>query len=931
MATEWSPSTWGRKFTGSGDWRLSLSENHLILVVDGDTHTASIQGISPISIHRGIFWSDLTLLVGSHVVVDSIPNKHAEDIAASIEAVLEEQRLEKTRKDAEETRRDEAARRALRRERFHEALAKIQQWRTEMAAVIGHVNSSHRWLTHEHVQGFLNAKPNLDMTASELQGLLADSDVCASLGEKVEEAKVGVALWVTDLHKAAERRNEKHTTDELVACQALFEHVESRPLTQEQARAVICFDNRVQVVASAGSGKTSTMVAKAAYAIHRGLAPPDRIVLLAFNAAAATELEERAKRSFKRLGMQHVTVTAKTFHALGNEIIGHATGKKPNVPIWASEDHEGIQKLSELIDDLKDKSLVFRTQWDMFRLVFGRDVPSFGKAQPEDGWDATKKRGGLRTLRGELVKSVDECVIANWLFYNGVDYVYERRYEFETATPNHSQYHPDFFYPGIQLYHEHFALNKKGEPPKEFRGYLEGVAWKRDEHQRRGTQLIETTSHQLWTGTLFTHLTQQLTSRGITLDPNPDRPLPESGKAPLEHGELVELIRCFIRHAKSNGLSQKDLLSRLAKMPEGSFRYRHRLFLELVTPIREAWQSALKNDKGIDFEDMLVNAAEHVEQGRFRSPYELVLADEFQDASWARARLCLALVKEPGRHLFAVGDDWQSINRFAGADLSVMTGFRDWCGHGQLLRLEQTFRCPQALCDVSSHFISKNPTQLPKNVRSIEPPHGPVIQAYQVPVRDQLQSAIRGRLTALHQSLADGSIAPGRNGKVSVFVLGRYNADEQYVPQQWRRDFGDLIQLKFTTVHRSKGGEADYVILPAMLRRGFPSARQEDPVLSLAMPGSDAFPLAEERRLFYVALTRARRSVTLFTVLGQASSFLDELVADGFVNVTDTEGAPIQERRCALCKQGVIIQRSGRYGPFLACSNFPGCNHKPKH
>lgn len=922
---EWSPSTWGRKFTGSKDWILRLNNDSIDLTVAGLRHSAAIQIESPLRIRQGIFWTNLTLHPGEsrQVVVDGIPNRHGSDISAAIQTIVDQLRVEAQR-------RIEAELRTTRRERFHGALLKIQAWRKEMVEIVQRANAELRWITREHLQGFLNSKPVLPMTAIELQELLADQDVREFLGDRVKEAESTVAFWVVDLAQAVDRRNEVHSKAELEACQSLFNRVESKPLTEEQARAVICFDNRVQVVASAGSGKTSTMVAKAAYAIHRKIISPERIVLLAFNGSAAEELDERAKRSFKRLGMEDVQITAKTFHSLGRYIIGQVTGRKPHVPEWAGDEASGAQKLGQLIDDLKDRSVTFRAKWDMFRLVFGHDVPRFGAPEPEEAWDSANRRGGSRTLQGEVVKSMEECVIANWLFYNGVTYVYERNYEFDTATADHSQYRPDFYYPAIELYHEHFALNKREEAPPAFKNYMEGVRWKRSEHRRRGTQLIETTSHQLWSGQLFEHLARELESRGIQLDPNPDRSLPKHGEAPVEHAELVELVRCFIRHAKSNGLTQVDLVERLNKMPDDSFRHRHRLFLELAEPIREAWDAALADEKGIDFEDMLNQAAEHLEQRRFESPFDLVLADEFQDASWARARLCLGLVKEPGRHLFAVGDDWQSINRFAGADVSVMTGFEDWCGQGHVLRLEETFRCPQALCDVSSHFVSKNPTQISKKVRSNTPSHGPVLQAFQVSHPNQIQSAIRDHMVNLHQVLDEGTAQPGQNGKVSVFVLGRYKADRKYVPDDWKSEFGDLIDVRFSSVHSSKGGEADYIILPGMVRRGFPNLRREDPVLSLAMPGSDNYYLSEERRLFYVALTRARRSVAMFTVQGHASVFLDELVADGFVTITDVDGKPIQERRCSVCKQGIIVQRTGRYGPFFSCSNFPSCNHKPK-
>jgi DNA helicase-4 len=203
------------------------------------------------------------------------------------------------------------------------------------------------------------------------------------------------------------------------------------------------------------------------------------------------------------------------------------------------------------------------------------------------------------------------------------------------------------------------------------------------------------------------------------------------------------------------------------------------------------------------------------------------------------------------------------------------------------------------------------------------------LQALQICHRDQLQTAINGYLAQLYQSILNGTAASGRDGKVSVFILGRYNADRHYVPPRWKSCYGDRMDIAFLTIHRSKGAEADYVILPGMVHKGFPNLRADDPVLALAMPSGDIYPLGEERRLFYVALTRARRSVVMFTVRGKSSTFLDELVNERAVTVTDAEGEPVDEQRCPACKQGVIVMREGRYGSFQSCSGFPKCRYKP--
>ncbi|PMZ72320.1 hypothetical protein C1X65_20935 [Pseudomonas sp. FW305-70] len=213
---------------------------------------------------------------------------------------------------------------------------------------------------------------------------------------------------------------------------------------------------------------------------------------------------------------------------------------------------------------------------------------------------------------------------------------------------------------------------------------------------------------------------------------------------------------------------------------------------------------------------------------------------------------------------------------------------------------------------------------------SVTEPIGPAFQALQLSSRDQVRDGMRQYPDDLYQQLSTGVI-PGANGRlISVFVLGRYKSDAQFIPQGWEQRYGNKLEIRFKTIHTSKGDQADYVLLPGMMVGGFPSLKGDDPVFSLVMPKGDTYLHGEERRVFYVALTRARRSVAMFTVTARNSPFLTEMVKDGVVMVTDINGEPIQEERCPVCLHGVVLQRTGKFGDFKSCSGFPRCKYKPE-
>ena len=224
--------------------------------------------------------------------------------------------------------------------------------------------------------------------------------------------------------------------------------------------------DRVQVLAAAGSGKTSVMVARAAYAVSRGFVTPGRILLLAFNKDAATELQERVASRCAAAGIDSSGLRAQTFHSFGLDVIGRATGNKPRLARWLDQ-RDGMGMVLSIADELRDASESFRHNWDLYRLLFANAPADLAENEP-GGYSDAPHQTGYRTFAGELVKSHGERLIANFLYLNGVDYVYERPYDVDVSDSTHSQYRPDFYYPAIDVWHEHWALGRDGKPPPEF-------------------------------------------------------------------------------------------------------------------------------------------------------------------------------------------------------------------------------------------------------------------------------------------------------------------------------------------------------------------------------------------------------------------------------------------------------------------------------
>jgi DNA helicase-4 len=757
-----------------------------------------------------------------------------------------------------------------------------------------------------------------------------------------DEKKLGFKRLVEllgDPQAAADRRNERFVDAEIVKYKDLFDTIESNPLTREQRLAAVRNDDYNLVIAGAGTGKTSTMIARAAYLIASGEARPEEILLLAYNKKAAQEMTERIKR---RVGQP---VEARTIHAVGNKIIGESTGKKASISPLALDDDPSARRF--LVDAVKAcfKSIDgFATNLLHFHVFERKCFRSPHEFDSLSSYIAHLRAGNVVGLDRTKYKSMEEVQIANWLFTRGVRYRYEAKYKYETSDKSHSQYKPDFHITGTDIYIEHFALNKEGEPPAWMAtGYKESREEKLELHKKYGTDLIETFSWQRSEGKLFDHLESQLRRRDIRICPLSPKRLeellkegPTSYKSPFD--AIASLIKRFHTLYKSASFSFENLLRR-AKSEAA--RLRIRLFQKLYEPVRRLIEERNRKEYEIDFSDMINGAREHLETGRFRSGWRHILVDEFQDTSRGTGLLMKALLaNRSDARFFAVGDDWQSIYRFAGADISHMTEFDKHFGKGSRTVLSRTFRFGKSLIDLSGKFVQRNPSQLRKQLIGHTSPqrevatftfcNNPVADggpddadAYRVPGLAAVDLEVVNSIVE--------RIASEREEPQSVLVLGRNEndlpSDEQIVRF---KAASPLVSVNAMTVHKSKGLEADHVVLLGLTSNpyGFPNRVEEDPIIAAVLPDQEEFPDAEERRLFYVALTRARRSVNAVLDSFSISPFVEELMNDpelsSHVKVEGSfKGAP-----CPRCDSPMIIKCNSTDGTrFAACSAYPSCNY----
>nr|WP_238786883.1 UvrD-helicase domain-containing protein [Ferrimonas lipolytica] len=736
-----------------------------------------------------------------------------------------------------------------------------------------------------------------------------------------------------------ERLRENYVQAQLIKFVDFFDHVESNPLTDKQRRACVIDDNNNLLLAGAGTGKTSVMVGRAGYLVKSGQAQADDILLLAYGRKAADEMEERIKEK-----LDTDDIKASTFHSLGLRIIAEVEGKAPSLSPWAEDEKAKDRWVQSTLETLIEDDAYRKQLFEYFSQYYYVEKSPFD-FESEGEYFQYLTDNDIRTLKGERVKSFGELYIANWLFTNGIEYQYEAKYEHDVSSVDFRQYQPDFYLPDYGVYIEYYGIDEDDStaPYIDNQQYLESMAWKRQLHKEHETVCLELFYHQHKKDQLTDKLEHAIQVLEIQVSPLPDEAILATFN---ELGRVTELAKLF---SKLIGLYKSACLDKngLEKVFNNAADAKQtRKAFELLEPILSCYQQHLLASGDIDFEDMIGKALSYLQHGQFISPWTYILVDEFQDISEPRARLVRALRdscllgRKPKASLFCVGDDWQAIYRFSGADVSLTTQFTKYFGPTAKTYLDQTFRFNSSIGDVATQFVTKNPVQLKKDIRSLTQVDYPTISLIR---RGEQEPATKDEPSpnALEQALNAISMRINNaENKLKappvVYLLARFwfQLPDKSELRQLNRKYPSLT-IECQSFHASKGKEADYVVITGMKagKHGFPSMKVTPPILDAFLPKAEAFEFAEERRLFYVALTRAKHRAYVLADMTDASPFVVELLKENYAVEQEEFSTSLvqkifEEISCVRCTTGTLKPRVGNFKPFFSCSHFPLCDHK---
>jgi len=777
--------------------------------------------------------------------------------------------------------------------------------------------------------------------------------------EKVSEGRDSSIIYsLTEEYSDIEARVDEHNrifieqklTEYKDYFDTILDDIDSNiMLDLDQRIAVLTDEDYCLLVAGAGAGKTTTMAAKTKYLVDKMGVPPEDIIVISYTNKAIMELKERIN---KKLG---IPAKICTFHKFAFDLIKSNSYESPEV------NYSSYRYIFEMLEkrvfrdrnflrtlvlflgfyfDLPEEAFAFENL-EQYHLYKARQTYQTLKSSLNEYTKrvSSLRSRKLRTITGEFMRSIQEVQIANFLYMYNIDYEYEKVYDYPIMGAT-KKYTPDFFIRQgeNEAYLEHYGITQSHKSNimtgKQLQKYINSIKTKRSVHSHYKTELIET-----WSGyddgrNIMLHLREELTKRGFVLVQRDTREvykkIVDTSKDKYVYKLIIFMMK-FIELYKTNGYT------------EGGFNHlrsrtdnpRTLMFLDIAEKVYLHYQECLGKNNQIDFADMINDAnylLDEIAAQNKRLKYKYIIIDEFQDIAKQRFNLTKKLADVTDARVVAVGDDWQSIYAFAGSDITLFTRFRELMQGGKELKILRTYRNAQQLIDIAGGFIQKNKQQIQKRLISPKNIENPVIIRSFDDTKEMwvnLADLVIGMI---------GEIIEKHGLKSTILLAGRYNFDLNKLVNTGKfKMFGNYLKcvahpkarLEFLTVHSAKGLGYDNVILINMFegKYGFPCQIEDDPIMQLVVHGDRSIEFAEERRLFYVALTRTKNRVYICAPRNKPSRFLLEVIDDfGIPHPGDInrEGVDHFDIRCPVCNYPLKYEFNKNYGLTLyMCTNEP--------
>lgn len=700
-------------------------------------------------------------------------------------------------------------------------------------------------------------------------------------------------------------------------------------LDMEQLRANARPEDRLLITARAGSGKTRTLCAKAALSIQDEQLYADQVLILTFNKAAALTVKQRLEKG----GQVNDYRNARTFHSLAYQLVKPRkkllfdAGGEPS----KREQSRFAQRMMERILNPAFKDAMV----EYFRQEL-EQIENLGRDLPPNEYMVFRRSLEHVTLDGKRVKSNGEKFIADFLFEHGIEYRYERPWAWKADFLDGSVYKPDFsiVHGGQDYILEHWAIdpeNPHEAVPRHWSSttseYRNQIKAKREFWLGHSKKLLETHTGMLRKGRpgFEERLKEILRAEGIHCQRLAQK---EIVRRVFENdfaiSRMADLFLQFIQRAKKMGWSVDRLVGLIAENPDTQARAR--LFHELALRAYREYESMLIEEGAMDFDDLLVQAAVevvargaslsiHLGDGKMLPLKELrwILLDEYQDFSELYFQMLDAILKvNPGIKLVAVGDDWQAINAFAGADLrffkqfgeyfpgssavGVTTNYRSdslvvnagnklMAGKGSAAKRSRDSNGKIQVCNVKDVWIEFRTGDEYLTQREADAVFLPVSNEGRrpSPSLERFAKAVKLCFQIISESPAEKVMLLARAGTVYGMVLTDFRtlllaalAKTLHLPLAMLES-----QISISTAHGSKGQEAHTVIILDATQRQFPKVHPDN-LLFLPFGVTPKVVLDEERRLFYVAMTRAEHKLFVLTEKGEESPYLYALHRNAF-------------------------------------------------